>query len=128
MSNTGSMHWLVQRFSAIFLIFLSAFFSYKIFGFIGSNGQIYDIFNEPFTVLVFLLFFIMAFYHASLGIEVIVEDYVSCNANRQFINFVLKCLNIATIGFLLMAVIFGYQKLPFLAEKGKTEIVIQQSE
>ena len=90
MSNSSSSHWLIQRFSAIFLIFLSIFFSYKIFNFISSDNNIITILKEPFTIFIFFSFIVMAFYHATLGIEVILEDYINCNARRQFINFSLK--------------------------------------
>ena len=121
MSNSSSSHWLIQRFSAIFLIFLSIFFSYKIFNFISSDNNIITILKEPFTIFIFFSFIVMAFYHATLGIEVILEDYINCNARRQFINFSLKCINILTIVFLLIAIIFGYQKNSLIEQKNQQE-------
>jgi succinate dehydrogenase / fumarate reductase membrane anchor subunit len=127
MSNSSSSHWLIQRFSAIFLIFLSIVFSYKIFNFITADTKILTILSEPFTILLFFSFIAMAFYHSAMGIEVILEDYVNCNAKRQFINFLLKCINISTIIFLLIAIIFGYQQNFHLEKKNHQENQAQVS-
>jgi succinate dehydrogenase / fumarate reductase membrane anchor subunit len=121
MSKLANYHWSAQRFSAIALIFLSSFSIYKVFDFINSGEPLINIFNMPFSLLMIILFVIIGLYHASLGIEVILEDYISCGAKRGIINSGLKLLNIATIGFLLISMFYGYSRNFTLNDESSTK-------
>jgi succinate dehydrogenase hydrophobic membrane anchor protein len=109
MSGSSSTHWLTQRISGAFLVFLSAFFSYKLFNAFLSASPITDIFLEPFTLTVFMVMIFTALNHASLGIESILEDYIGSNCKRQIIQYLLKILNIATITIFVVAIFILYK-------------------
>ncbi len=105
-AHSGSHHWLLQRFTAIGLLllglfFLAAFLQLPNFGY----KTVHDWIVQPLPATAAALFVICAFWHARLGLQVLVEDYVHEPANKFA---VMALLNLATFGgavFGLFAVI-----------------------
>ncbi len=95
-SHHGAHHWLVQRFTAVGNLVLMIFLAVSIamlpnydFGTVtGWASQ-----TLPATALALLI--ISVFWHARLGLQVLIEDYVH-DAGTKF--GVLALLNIATFG------------------------------
>lgn len=95
-SHEGAHHWLVQRFTAIgnlvlmlfLLVSLALLPSYDYVTMTGWASQ-----TLPATALALLI--VSVFWHARLGLQVLIEDYVH-NAGTKF--GVLTLLNLATIG------------------------------
>ena len=95
-AHEGAHHWLVQRFTAIgnlalmlFLAFSLALLSDYSYGTVaGWAAQ-----TLPATALALLI--ISVFWHARLGLQVLIEDYVH-DAGTKF--GVIALLNLATIG------------------------------
>ncbi len=95
-AHEGAHHWLVQRFTAIGNLVLMLFL-------VGSLAMLPDYSygtvtgwasqTLPATALALLV--ISVFWHARLGLQVLVEDYVH-DAGTKF--GVLALLNLATIG------------------------------
>jgi len=80
----GVPHWKAQRRSALVLIPLSLWVLYSLINNIGASFE--DARNWVATpvVAVFLAIFSVAlFYHAKLGLQVIIEDYISDISGRQ---------------------------------------------
>lgn len=76
-AGQGTHHWTAQRLSAIALAPLALWFAFSL----GSLAPLdYDAFthwlSRPWVPVLLVLFFGAAYYHASLGIQVVVEDYV----------------------------------------------------
>ena len=82
-ARTGVSHWWSQRITAIGMIPLVL---YLIAGLVLHAGADYDAarawLSSPFNATAALLFFGVGFYHASLGVQVIIEDYVSSERCR----------------------------------------------
>ena len=95
-SHEGAHHWLVQRFTAIGNLVLMLFLvvslamlpSYDYAAMTGWASQ-----TLPATALALLI--VSVFWHARLGLQVLIEDYVH-DAGTKF--GVLTLLNLATIG------------------------------
>lgn len=76
-AKTGTTHWWMQRISAVVLIPLSFWLILFVSHLSGSSyQQTIEWVAEPLNS-VFLIFWIIAvFYHAALGVQVVIEDYV----------------------------------------------------
>ncbi len=103
----GISHWWYQRFSAILLVPLTIwviFFGIKIHD--ATIQEIHHLLKKPYHFLCLALFIIFALYHAMLGMQVIVEDYVSCMKARLFILILLKIFSLITIVATIVALCF----------------------
>ncbi len=95
-AHEGAHHWLLQRFTAIGNLVLMLFLAISLallpnysFGTVTAwAGQ-----TLPATALALLI--VSVFWHARLGLQVLIEDYVH-DAGTKF--GVLALLNLATIG------------------------------
>lgn len=79
-AKSGVMHWWLQRVTAVALIPLSIWLVTALVSVMLSPDLLVIIrwFSSPVnTVLLVSLLFAM-FYHAKLGLQVIVEDYIKC--------------------------------------------------
>jgi succinate dehydrogenase / fumarate reductase membrane anchor subunit len=103
----GVTHWWYQRFTAIMLIPLSAWLI--IFGLMVRNASIQEIhilLREPLHFTSLLLFVICSFYHAVIGMQVVVEDYISCIKARFSIIILLKAFSLITVVATIIAQCF----------------------
>lgn len=104
----ASKHWLAQRLSALAIIPMGIFTIYKMATIFSNHESFLDLLASPFSLLCIILFMGFSFYHAQMGWEIIIEDYVG-NAKTKFLtNGFIKFINIVTFTFFLLAVIIGY--------------------
>ena len=76
-SGEGSHHWWLQRVSAIALVPLSLWFVFSIIGHIdGTHEQVLSWISTPHVALLLVLYLGFMFFHAQLGLQVVIEDYV----------------------------------------------------
>lgn len=76
--HNGTQHFINQRVSAVILIPLALYFLYTIIGLTGVENYagIKAWFANPFHSGLILAFMLTAFYHAAIGVQVVIEDYV----------------------------------------------------
>jgi len=96
-AKDGTHHWWMQRVTAVALVPLSLYWlsclkcmttpDYGVF--IGWLG-------DPFVSIAALLFIFAAFYHAMLGVQVIIEDYIHAEGCK------VACLLLNKLAFLFM--------------------------
>ena len=76
-AREGVEHWWIQRVTAVALIPLTLWFTASLIALTGSD---YDTFiawlRAPFATILMVLLLIALFHHISLGLRVVVEDYV----------------------------------------------------
>jgi succinate dehydrogenase / fumarate reductase, membrane anchor subunit len=76
-AKEGVEHWWMQRMTAVALIPLSLWLTASLIALTGSD---YDTFigwlRAPFATIMMVLLLIALFQHISLGLRVVVEDYV----------------------------------------------------
>lgn len=76
-SGEGSHHWWLQRASALALIPLTLWFVFAVLNHIGdSHAEVVAWVSHPGVALMLILYFGFMFFHAQLGVQVVIEDYV----------------------------------------------------
>ena len=76
-AKSGAHHWIVQRITAIALIPLVlwiVYFALRIA--FADYAQARALVHDPLNAVLLLAFVIALFWHAQLGLQVVVEDYV----------------------------------------------------
>lgn len=112
-AHEGAHHWLVQRFTAIGNLILM---TWLIASFLLLPDVSYETVSgwlaRPISAVPMILLVISLFWHARLGLQVLIEDYIH-NSGSKFA--LLSALNIAVIGggafaiFSIASLAFGVQ-------------------
>ena len=103
-AHSGVQHWWAQRVSAIALIPLTVWFIAAI---IAQTGADYTTFvtwmRNPVTDILMRLLLIALFYHAALGLQMVVEDYIHSGVRFAAVIAVrLSCFTLAIAGIIAM--------------------------
>lgn len=77
-AHHGAHHWWIQRVTALALIPLSTWFVYSLMLLmVGSNtSSVTAWFSSPCNAVLMSLLMVATFWHAMLGLQVVIEDYV----------------------------------------------------
>jgi succinate dehydrogenase / fumarate reductase, membrane anchor subunit len=76
-AHCGVEHWLRQRLSAFALIPLSGWMVYALLSLRGADhAAVVAWLQEPVHAVLALLFITLSFWHARLGLQVVIEDYI----------------------------------------------------
>lgn len=76
-AKEGVEHWWAQRITAIALVPLTLWFVIAIIGLVGADLEaVQDWVGRPLPAILLMLLLIAIFYHVSLGLQVVIEDYV----------------------------------------------------
>lgn len=76
-ARSGAHHFMVQRLTALALIALGVWFVWIVLAMLHmSYAQADALVAEPFNAVLMIVFVITAFWHAQLGLQVVIEDYV----------------------------------------------------
>lgn len=101
-AHSGSHHWIVQRITAIALIplglwFLSCCLDFQTMAYENILRWI----AEPLHFAGFLAFLIASLYHAYLGMQTVLEDYIhhTCAKNSSIILLKLTGSGLFILGF-----------------------------
>lgn len=95
-AHQGAHHWLVQRFTAIGNLVLSIWLIASIIGLPDlSYATVSKWLAQPVSATAMILLVISTFWHARLGLQVLIEDYLH-NSGTKFA--ALAALNLAVIG------------------------------
>jgi succinate dehydrogenase / fumarate reductase membrane anchor subunit len=112
-AHHGAHHWLVQRFTAIGNVVLMSWLlvSLALLGDYGHANMVKWL-SQPVSATAMILLVVSLFWHARLGLQVLIEDYIH-DAGSKFA--AISALNLATIGggafgiFSVAALAFGGQ-------------------
>lgn len=76
-AKEGVHHWWAQRLTALALIPLSLWFIYTLVAITGAEYAIVTaLLSQPLNAVLMLLFIFSLYYHAVLGVQVVIEDYI----------------------------------------------------
>jgi succinate dehydrogenase / fumarate reductase membrane anchor subunit len=102
-AKEGVSHWWAQRLTALALIPLGLWFVASVVCLAGADhAAIAQWLSTPFTLGALALTIIAAFYHAVLGLQVVVEDYVHGHAAKLILIILIQ---FAAFGFATAAII-----------------------
>ena len=107
-AKDGVHHWWMQRLTAVALVPLALWFVGSLLGQVGaSHAAVAAWLAQPCPAIVMVLLGIATFYHAALGLQVVIEDYVANEGLRLVAIAVMKlaCFALAT------ATVFAVLKL-----------------
>lgn len=75
--KTGTGHFWWQRVTAVLLVPLVAWFVGTLLSTVGADlATVQAILARPWNAILFALFAIALFWHAKLGLQVVIEDYI----------------------------------------------------
>ena len=109
-AKEGTAHWWAQRVTAIALVPLTLWFVASILCLIGADhATTIAWIGAPVPAVLLILLFTATFYHAQLGLQVVLEDYVH-NEGLKLASILLVKLACLVIG---VAAVFGVLKIAF---------------
>ena len=92
-AKEGSHHWWAQRLTALALVPLTIWFVASVVTMAGADYDAMRAWVGSLSVTVMLVCLIIAtFYHAFLGLQVVVEDYVHAEGAKIATILILKAL------------------------------------
>jgi succinate dehydrogenase / fumarate reductase, membrane anchor subunit len=84
-AKEGVQHWWMQRISAVALVPLAIWFVVWVIMLAGSGADRAAFIawvRDPVSAAVWILLLLATFYHAALGLQVVIEDYVGNEGAR----------------------------------------------
>ena len=110
-AKDGVEHWWIQRLTAVALVPLSLWFVSSVIALAGADHEsMREWLSGPLAAILMLLVIGTTFYHAALGLQVVIEDYVH-HEGAKFAALVLNkliCFALAVAGiFAVLKIAFG---------------------
>ncbi len=102
-AKEGVSHWWSQRLTAVALVPLTIWFVASVASHIGADHAAMTAWiGSPVTASLFILLIVATFYHAYLGLQVVIEDYIHGEALKIVTLVLVKgaCIVLALIGVL----------------------------
>lgn len=101
-AKDGTAHWWAQRVSAIALVPLVLYVLYLLVSLAGADyATVRLTIAQPVNALLLILFIGTAFWHARLGLQVVIEDYIHVGwleiALMIAVKFVYVALGVAAV-------------------------------
>ena len=105
-AHSGSHHWLIIRYTAIGSLLLLVWFGVSLLLLPNlSYPAVHEWLSRPVPATAMALFVLVNIWHAKLGIQVVIEDYVHEHANKLAAMVLLNLLAFAGAAFGLFCVI-----------------------
>ena len=109
-ARDGTSHFWHQRLTALLLIPLVLWIGFGIAALPVEYGAMLSWVRQPLVTVALVLLLIAVFYHAQLGMQVIIEDYIASHARRTMVLLLsnLLCLFFGTVGVVsVLKIAFG---------------------
>jgi succinate dehydrogenase / fumarate reductase membrane anchor subunit len=110
-AKEGVDHWWAQRITAIALIPLSLWFVSAVIGLVDADLEsVQNWVSQPLPAILLILLLIATIYHVSLGLQVVIEDYVHTELVKLGLIVLLRllCFGFAVAGiFAVVSIALG---------------------
>jgi len=106
-AKAATKHWLLQRVTAVILIPLT--FKLLVFLDLCMNSpyqQTVAWLKLPFNTICIEAWLIVTCYHAAMGLQVVIEDYV---ANQEHQTLLIKVVNVGFLSLTVVALFFIFR-------------------
>jgi len=105
-AKEGVEHWWRQRVTALALVPLVLWFVIAVIGMIGADrAAMVAWMHNPMPAVLMILLIVATFYHAALGLQVVIEDYVHGEAVRIGTLVVMRLLCVVFVVRGILAVL-----------------------
>lgn len=110
-AKDGVGHWISQRATAVALIPLVIWFGASMVAFAGADYEtMIGYLRQPYVGILMTLLIFAAFYHMRLGLQVVIEDYITKEGSRILLilltNFLVFAVGFACV-FAMLSISFG---------------------
>ena len=101
-------HWRSQRETAVILFILTFWFLYQLLFVLNSFDfiEVQTWARDPLNALIIVLTSLYMIYHAELGVQVIIEDYISENRGQLILLYSLRFFRICVVLTTLISMFF----------------------
>ena len=110
-AKEGVEHWWLQRITAVALVPLSLWFVIAIIRLVGADvDSVRDWVGNPLSAILLVLLLLATFYHAALGLQVVIEDYVHGGLTKLGLLIIVRlaCFSFAVAGiFAVVSIAIG---------------------
>jgi len=92
-AKEGVAHWWAQRVSAVALVPLALWFVIALIGLVGADRQaLIAWLHNPVSAMLMILLIVATFYHAALGLQIVIEDYVARDGAKLALIIAMRLL------------------------------------
>jgi succinate dehydrogenase / fumarate reductase membrane anchor subunit len=90
-AHSGTKHFWRQRVTAAALIPLSIWFAWAVLGLVGgSEVGVLDFLSQPLNAILMGAFIVILLYHMALGLQVVIDDYVTHSGQKVFLMLFMR--------------------------------------
>jgi succinate dehydrogenase / fumarate reductase membrane anchor subunit len=105
-SHSGTGHFWRERVTSVALIPLTLWFAFSMLGLAGTHEvAMVQYLARPWNALLMAAFAAISAYHMSLGLQVVIDDYVHTPGTKIFLLILARGFTIAIIAVSLFALI-----------------------
>lgn len=109
-AKTGSAHWWAERVSSAALLPLALYFVVSVIILRGADhAAMVAYMDQPWNAVLYLALIVTMFWHLSMGMQAVIEDYVRADSARIIVLMLVK----AGIALMALACIISVLKLAF---------------
>jgi len=92
-AKAGVHHFVVQRVTAVALVLLGAWFVWTVLRLIHlDHAAAHALVAAPWNATLLIAFIVAVFWHAQLGLQVVVEDYVHTRGTQLLLQLAIRFL------------------------------------
>jgi succinate dehydrogenase / fumarate reductase membrane anchor subunit len=105
-AKEGVEHWWRQRVTAVALVPLVLWLVISLIGLVGADQPALVAWvRQPMPAMLLILLLVATFYHAALGLQVVIEDYIHGEAMKLGAIVVMRLLCIVFVARGILAVL-----------------------
>jgi len=110
-AKEGVEHWWRQRTTALLLVPLTLWLVVSVIGLVGADrAALVAWVGSPMPAVLLIVLLVATFYHAALGLQVVIEDYIHGEAMRLAVLMIMRVLCILFV----VRGVFAVLKLAFV--------------